>query len=99
MIEADKTKGVRVMQAYLLGHTLKRVAQGAGIFWWAVDGGHERFDTMDEAVDWIRNLPRWRQECRKLHQPRCSGRRSRNRIHRPAMPQTAARSTRVPVLV
>ena len=84
------------MQAYLLGHTLKRVAQGAGVFWWTVDGGHERFDTMDEAVDWIRGLPRWRQECRKLHQPRCEGHRTR--ICRPSVPQTVT-TPRVPVLV
>ena len=76
------------MQAYLLGHTLKRVARGAGIFWWTVDGGHETFATMDEAITWIRSLPRWRQDCRKLHQPRCSAHRSRTRTRRPAMPQT-----------
>ena len=87
------------MQAYLLGHTLKRVAKGAGVFWWTVDQGHERFDTMDEAVDWIRNLPRWRQACRKIHRPRCSGRR--RRTQRPSLPRTVVAATRVgaPVLV
>ena len=86
------------MQAYLLGHTLKRVAHGAGVFSWTVDEGHERFDTMDQAVAWIRDLPRRLEECRKTHQPRCSGHRIRTRTHRPSTPQAAVVNRPVSVL-
>ena len=43
------------MQAYLLGHTLERGAK-AGVCWWTVDGGTQRFDTMQAATTWIRKL-------------------------------------------